>query len=250
MSLKSTAKGDGFGGTVPAGSADTVDGGSTGSESGTGVTSVLADELGGVVALSFGAAGVPGVVDGLPPDPPLLPDPPLPELAGGTISALSSGFGVGGGFLGVGVGFSTFSSMMVSSISGADAASAIATRFDGLTDFAAGAAAGIISSSSGTIGLRTTSRLAAAGGGEALSGSLGAAVVVGPVVPQAPSETTVMSNATNRADMMPLAHKENFQPRILFVPLIAMCAPLTRECRAPLPQPANAMDVAGVTGVH
>ena len=210
MSLKSTAKGDGFGAAAAAGSAVTVDGGSTGSESGTGVTSVLADEL--------GAGGVLGVVDEPPLDPPpllgpLLPDPPLPvpELAGGTISALPSGFGAGAGFFGVGAGFSTFSSITVSSISGAAAASAIATRFDGLTVFAAGAATGIISSSSGTIGLRTMRGLDSMGGGaETLSGSLVAAVVVGPVVvPQAPSETAVMSNATNRADMVPLAHKEN-----------------------------------------
>jgi hypothetical protein len=199
MSLKSTANGDGLGAGAATGSAVSVDGASAGSDNGTGVTSDVEDPGAGVVVVVSveGVVGVVCVEDEPPPDPPL-PEPPV--LAGGTASAVSAGFG----FFGAGFSTAGFST------AGAEAASAIAIRFAGFTVLvvAGGGAATGITSSSGTIGLRTTSLVCAGGGAVSLSLEL----VVVSVVPHAASKTVVKSNATNRKDMVPLACKENLVP--------------------------------------
>lgn len=206
MSLKSTANGDGFGAPgVETGSAVTVGAGSTGCDSGTGVTSRI-EVVGEPVSLS---AADEEWVSVEPPPGPL--DPELPA-AGGVAIAVSDGCG----FLGAGFSASGFSTTGFST-AGALTPSANATRFAGLgVFFAAGAETGV-TSSSGTIGPRTTSLPCGGGGAASLSG----VVAVVPVDPHAASPTTVTNNATNLADMMPLARKGNLCPKVLLLPSVA-----------------------------
>lgn len=186
-----------------------MDGGGVDSDKGTGVVLVDVD----VPEDALPASPVVDEVD--EPEPPVVePEPPLPEpplpLAGGGALAMSDG-SFFAGFSGF--GFSAAGSDS-GSTGGAEDASAIATFF--LPDFfGAGAAVSVIvgvSPSSVTSGLRTTKLLAAGAAATvvaAASSSLGGAMVVVEVVPHATSETAEKSNATNRADMSPLAYKVN-----------------------------------------